>query len=196
MLRYDRKKGKLQANTSAIIELANLQPIATQALLGRVSAGTGAVEVLNAGQAKSILNYAANEVGFVPYGTLTATNAQAAIEQLEDKASSASGGSAIILPLSRRWVGKSPLVVASILLPAGTYSAVTALFGGNSTLSVVTLDVTAIDGTVLASVQKTGLPDAVSALPTFTLTSAAQVHFKIYGDFANTVSYIFNIQVA
>lgn len=104
--------------------------------------------------------------------------------------------SAIILPLSRRWVGKSPLVVASILLPAGDYAAVTALFGGNSTLSVVTLDVTAIDGTVLASVQKTGLPDAVSALPTFTLTSAAQVHFKIYGDFANTVSYIFNIQVA
>jgi len=104
--------------------------------------------------------------------------------------------STIILPLSRRWVGKSPLVVASILLPAGTYSAANALFGGSSTLSVVTLDVTEIDGTVLASVQKTGLPDAVSALPPFALTSAAQVNFKIYGDFANTVSYIFNIQVA
>ncbi|MDD5276732.1 MAG: hypothetical protein PHR16_11720 [Methylovulum sp.] len=106
------------------------------------------------------------------------------------------GSSAIILPLSRRWVGKSPLVIASILLPAGVYSATTALFGSNSTTSVITLDVTEADGTVLASVQKIGLPDVASAVPTFTLTLPTQVNFKIYGDFANTVSYIFNIQVA
>ena len=192
MLRYDRKKGKLQANTSAIIELATLQPIATQAVLGRVSAGPGAVEVLNAGQAKSILNYTGSEVGFIPYGTLTATNAQAAIEQLENKASS---GSVSIAIASTSMVGTVPTVVGAVILPSGTYAAPKSYYGCAHDLYYAILQLVKTDGTVVCTfADKLGVMGWATATAGFELPAETQLNLVLSTNDAAEHAFILQFQ--
>ena len=85
--------GTAQIDDEAVT-LPKLAHIATNSLLGRVTAATGDPEVLTAAQVRTLLNVedgaaadqSAAEVPFTPNGSIAANNVQAAIQEVRDEA--------------------------------------------------------------------------------------------------------------
>jgi predicted phage tail protein len=100
----------------------------------------------------------------------------------------------IDLPINDAVTGQVPKLIASLLLPAGMYSQLSATLGCDVAGDSATLELRTQPGDLLKSLANVGAP-AYCATTGFTLTGDTQVEFYLLGNNAATHSFIYGIQL-
>ncbi|MEY3760610.1 MAG: hypothetical protein RIR39_2101 [Pseudomonadota bacterium] len=99
------------------------------------------------------------------------------------------------IEVTKSCVGTVPFLATEVTLLAGTYTQVSANIGTNSPTDTAYCVVAKLDGTVLKTLSKTGIPNGNVITTGFTLATDTVVSFSFYGSSSTTVSYIFSIGV-
>ena len=104
-------------------------------------------------------------------------------------------GGTFDLECKESWTGTVSFFIYEKLFLAGTYTEFSAFIGTGSLTDTVYCVAKKPDGTVLATLSKTGIPNSLSTTTGFTLSTDTVVSFSIYGSNSATVSYIFSLGV-